>query len=246
MKTIFNNNLSLATGIQVPVVKQYSDLSDPAVIARLRAELRGQPLIYAIHRDGTTDLYIGSTVEPNIRFYNHFILGKDSNEYLQNAFVKYGKDNFTLYVLNLVDLPSEASRKQKEDIMISFEQMYFDLLSPTYNFIKTAGRNRTGIQHSEDSKLLMSSQMKGKNLGNTPINKGVRLTDEQKALSINASSHRLKRVYLYDENNNLVTVYSGLNIACKAEGCSKATLSSCIKNGKPFRGWTVSYDQSGA
>lgn len=238
------NNLSRAMGISVPVVFEYSNLSDPTIISNLRADLRGLPLIYAIHRNNTTDLYIGSTVEPNIRFYNHLISGKDSNEYLQRAFSKYGKDNFTLYVLHLIDLPLEASRKQKENIMISFEQMYFDLLNPTYNFVKQAGRNRTGIFHSEESKSLISTQMKGKNQGKTPINKGKKLSDEEKALSINASSHRLKRVYFYDEDNNLVTIYNGLNIACKQEGCSKATMSNSIKNNVLFRGWTVKFGQS--
>lgn len=258
MEKLYNNNLSLAMGIEVPVVYEYSNLNKD-VINTLRAELRGQPLIYAIHRIGTTDLYIGSTVEPNIRFYNHFISGKDSNEYLQNAFSKYGKENFTLFVLHLINLPKEASRKQKEEIMISFEQMYFDLLNPTYNFIKRAsppaggrckgasgpfaGRNRTGILHSESSKLLISENTKGKNIGKTPINKGKKLSEKEKALSINASSHRLRRVYLYDEDNNLVTIYSGLNIACNAEKCSKATMTRCIKNNESFRGWFVRYDQ---
>lgn len=235
--------------------------ADPTVISKLRADLRGLPLIYAIHRNDTKDLYIGSTVEPNIRFYNHLISGKDSNKFLQNAISKYGKDNFTLYVLHLIDLPLEASRKQKEEIMISFEQMYFDLLNPTYNFVKSAGRNRTGIFHSNESKLLMSSHMKGKNLSKYPINKGKQLSNEEKAprganlapkgsrpaprasaLSINASQHRIKKVYLYDEYNNLVTIYNGLNIACKEEQCSKATMSNCIKNNTLFRGWTVKYD----
>lgn len=229
-------------GIKLPVVYEYSNLFDPTVISNLRADLRGLPLIYAIHRNDTKDLYIGSTVEPNIRFYNHLISGKDSNKFLQNAISKYGKDNFTLYVLHLIDLPLEASRKQKEEIMISFEQMYFDLLNPTYNFVKSAGRNRTGIFHSDESKLLMSSHMKGKNLSKSPINKGKQLSDEEKALSINASQHRIKKVYLYDEYNNLVTIYSGLNIACKEEQCSKATMSNCIKNNTLFRGWTVRYD----
>ena len=236
------NNLSRAMDIDVSVVFEYSNLSDPSVVSKLRADLRGLPLIYAIHRNNTKDLYVGSTVEPNIRFYNHLISGKDSNEFLQNAISKYGKENFTLYVLHLIDLPSEADKKQKEAIMVSFEQKYFDLLNPTYNFIKTAGRNRTGISHSEDSKLLMSSQMMGKNVGKSPINKGKQLSDEEKALSINASQHRLKRVYFYDQENNLVTIYDGLNIACKQEQCSKATMSKCINNNELFRGWIVKYN----
>lgn len=40
--------------------------------------------------------------------------------------------------------------------MIAFEQLYFDLLNPSYNFIKQAGRNRSGIIYTEESKALMS------------------------------------------------------------------------------------------
>lgn len=36
--------------------------------------------------------------------------------------------------------------------MIAFEQLYFDLLNPSYYFIKQAGRNRSGITHTEESK----------------------------------------------------------------------------------------------
>jgi hypothetical protein len=244
MKNFVKNNLSSAMGIQVPVVCEYPDLSNPEVVSQLRADLRGQSLVYAIHRNNTTDLYVGSTLKPHIRFYEHLISSYHSNEYLQNAFSKYGKENFTLYVLHLIDLPQEASREQKENIMISFEQMYFDLLNPTYNFIKRAGRNRAGTSHSEESKLLMSLQMRGKNTGKTPINKGRKLSEERKVLSIKGSSHRLKKVYFYDEDHNLVMIHNGINIACKAEKCSKATMSRSIKDKVPFRGWIVKYAQS--
>lgn len=79
-----------------------------------------------------------------------------------------------------------------------------DLLEPTYNFSKFAGKSRMGIQHSEASKKLMSEAMSGKNKGKIPINKGTSLTLEQKLKSIIASQHRYKPVYLYDEFNNLV------------------------------------------
>ena len=65
----------------------------------LRIELKDKPLIYCIHRNDTLDLYVGSTIEPEVRFYNHLISGRDSNKHLQRSFEKYGKQNFTLYIL---------------------------------------------------------------------------------------------------------------------------------------------------
>jgi len=61
----------------------------------------------------------------------------------------------------------------------------------------------------------MSERRRGKNRGKEPINKGTKLTDEQKFKSILASQHRYKIVYFYDEAKNLVTVY--IIATCKAE-----------------------------
>lgn len=72
---------------------------------------------------------------------------------------------FTLYILAWVELSSAKTEKQREEIMISYEQKYMDLLKPTYNFSQLAGINRLGIKHSEASKELMSERMKGKNQG---------------------------------------------------------------------------------
>lgn len=85
------NNLSLSTGITISTLKQYSNLTDKNVINLLRMELKNKPLIYCIHRNDTLDLYVGSTIEPEVRFYNHLISGRDSNKYLQRSFEKYGK-----------------------------------------------------------------------------------------------------------------------------------------------------------
>lgn len=49
------NNLSLSTGIIIPTLKQYSNLSDSNVINLLRIELKDKPLIYCIHRNDTLD-----------------------------------------------------------------------------------------------------------------------------------------------------------------------------------------------
>ena len=259
------NNLSLSTGIIIPTLKEYSNLSDNNVINLLRIELWGPSgssrkdktllLIYCIHRNDTLDLYVGSTIEPEVRFYNHLISGRDSNKHLQRSFEKYGKQNFTLYNLAWVELSSAKTEKglPREEIMISYEQKYIDLLKPTYNFSQLAGINRLGIKHSEESKELRSERMKGKNLGKIPINtrklpaprvvsgQGIKLKDEEKQQLASRSKHRKKPVYFYDDYNNLVSIYDSLNATYRGENCNKTNLLNCIKTGKLFRGWLVCY-----
>jgi group I intron endonuclease len=170
---------------------------------------------------------------------------------LQRSFERfpYGKQNFTLYILAWVELSTAKTEKglPREEIMISYEQKYMDLLKPTYNFSQLAGikKGRLGIKHSEASKELMSERMKGKNIGKIPINKGIKLKDEEKRLPqlASRSKHRKKPVYFYDDYNNLVTIYDSLNATCRGENCNKTAtnLLNCIKTGKLFRGWLVCY-----
>jgi hypothetical protein len=181
---------------------KYSNLQDPKAIEQLRSELKGKPLIYAFHLNNSTGLSVGSPIEPEIRFYNHLLTGFDSNIHMQNAFIKYGLENFTLYILEFVVLPPDASREARDALMISrprgapedtppvsiikmdpplftkgdgggsphpkgrgAEQHFMDLLKPTYNFSAFAGASRRGTTHTEESKLLMSQVMMGKNVG---------------------------------------------------------------------------------
>src|SRR5947209_5247341 len=82
-------------GAQAPA--KYTNLHTSKTVQQLRSELKG--LIYFINLNDTPEGYVGSTVQPELRFYSHFVSGLSSNLHLQNAFNKYGKENFTLYIL---------------------------------------------------------------------------------------------------------------------------------------------------
>jgi len=87
-----------------------------------------------------------------------------------------------------------------------------------------------GFQHSEESKNKIRAAFIG-----------IPLTPEQRLKSINASRHRYKPVYFYDEANNLVTMYESLNRTCRAEGANKNHMLDCINTPRLFRGWVVTY-----
>jgi hypothetical protein len=47
-------------------------------------------IVYGIYNTITHKIYVGSTIRPVVRFYEHLISGINSNLYLQNAITKYG------------------------------------------------------------------------------------------------------------------------------------------------------------
>lgn len=72
-------------------------------------------------------LYIGSTLIPSLRFHNHLSTGINSNANLQAAIKVHGVSNLTVYILVVVEFPSnlttDASKKQ---YLRQIEQKYMD------------------------------------------------------------------------------------------------------------------------
>lgn len=89
--------------------------------------------IYKILNIKTGVFYIGSAVNLNRRGISHFRQlnqKKHHSQKLQNAFDKYGIENFKFKILELVKDKSQ---------LIEREQSYLDLLKPSYNICKIAG-----------------------------------------------------------------------------------------------------------
>lgn len=105
-------------------------------------------------------LYIGSTNNLYKRMYEHYnnlIQNKHPNKHLQNAWNKYGEDNFRFFVNGI-----------NEDVsnLISDEQFRIDLFvkhSPDllYNINLTAG-SVLGFKHSNETKKKLSESHLGK------------------------------------------------------------------------------------
>lgn len=90
--------------------------------------------IYVIRNKTNNKIYIGSTNCFQKRYWDHVSFlrsGKHVNKHLQSSFNKYGEDNFTFDLLELVE---------DADTLISREQHYIDTLQPHYNKAKQAGR----------------------------------------------------------------------------------------------------------
>lgn len=129
-------------------------------------DVRTNKGIYKITCIATGKFYIGSSIDLKRRKFWHFSQlrnNKHANAHLQNAFNKYGIDNFVFEVMAFL-----AENITKQEIII-IEQKYIDDFkaydtSIGYNICRIAGRpgDRTGFKHSEETLKLFSEQRKGK------------------------------------------------------------------------------------
>lgn len=113
--------------------------------------------IYRIRNSVTGDQYVGSSSEIEFRFGRHrYDLERNQhiNPKLQNAWNKYGAENFVFEVIELCDRSS----------LLVCEQTYLDD-RPTYNIAVHADRppSRLGIrrQHSDETKQKISRSKLG-------------------------------------------------------------------------------------
>lgn len=116
--------------------------------------------IYIIYNVINNNFYLGSTRFLNKRKSKHFNELRSGNHHsviLQNAYNKYGENNFEFKVVNECEL---------NDILI-LEQLYLDICEPIYNIAKNALAPMTGRNHNKKTKRQMSKAHKGNkyNLG---------------------------------------------------------------------------------
>jgi group I intron endonuclease len=94
--------------------------------------------IYIIRNIVNNHIYIGSTKDFSKREYSHFNSLKNNkhhSKYLQNAFNKYGEDNFKFEVIH---------RTKKIGRLINIELKYIEIYKPEYNFMDKKGYNLVG------------------------------------------------------------------------------------------------------
>ena len=110
--------------------------------------------IYKIENTKTKKIYIGSTINFKIREYNHFKQlkeNKHANKNLQNAYNKYGENNFKFEIL----------AKCPKEYLLKLEQWFLNTQKPQYNICPIAG-NTLGRRFSEETKKKMSLVSKGR------------------------------------------------------------------------------------
>lgn len=105
--------------------------------------------VYKILNTSTGMCYIGSSFSFKKRFGEHIRAlksGVHKNDYLQNAWNKYGESSFCFLVVEIV-----------EDVekILEREQHWIDTIENLYNLCPIAG-NAAGYRHTEEAKQRMS------------------------------------------------------------------------------------------
>lgn len=129
--------------------------------------------IYIIFNHITEDYYIGSA---SVKFCNRqrqhkceLKYNRHRSIYLQRAYNKYGSNNFTFSILEVVEDQSN---------IIPREQWYLDNWKPRYNIAKIADNSAKGRKMSEEHK----QRLREINLGRPAWNRGIPFAEESRKL----------------------------------------------------------------
>jgi group I intron endonuclease len=112
--------------------------------------------------------YIGQSIDLKVRRYRHFHnleINKHDNRYLQRAYKKYGKENFSFDVLLYCE-KNELTR---------YEQGLVDIRNPKYNIHKECVDSPKGTKHTKETRQKISLSLTGNNW-----NKGKKLSEERR------------------------------------------------------------------
>lgn len=182
--------------------------------------------IYIIRNKTNNNIYVGSATDFNHRKAQHLSdlkLNKHSNIILTRAYNKYGEQNFVFEILEVVNDKNE---------LINKEQWWIDLLNPQYNILQKAGSS-FGYRHTQECKIKMSEQRKGKKQSLETINKrienqiGKTLSDKTKK---KISDKHKKPIVQMDINNNIIKVWESGKEASKALNIIASHISSVCRN----------------
>ena len=132
--------------------------------------IRGEGIkigVYRIYTSVSNKVYIGSSFCSFSNRYHLHLKELNKNVHgckkMQNAYNKYGADNFYFEIIEQYDKSQFVSKQEMIKFILSREQFYLDKY-PTelkYNIVQIAGTN-AGFQHSDDFKAKKSKQMKGR------------------------------------------------------------------------------------
>ena len=191
--------------------------------------------IYKIENRLNNRIYIGSAINFNNRKSKHLFKlrkGIHHSPILQNAWNKYGEDNFIFSIIENILVNNH---------LLVREQYYIDTLKPYYNCCKIAG-NRLGLRHSKETRDKISKGLKEKFTRDPHPMKGKTLT----AFSKNQISNSLvKAITQYDLQGNKIQEWRSSIDAEEKLGINRVNINQCCNNKTKTSGgyrWTFSID----
>ena len=221
-----------------PIVIYNNFKEDRLKILREQKDKSG---VYCLINKINNHSYIGSSINLSSRMKNYlnntFLKSRQNiNMPIVKALLKYGQDNFSLYILEYVDVES----------LIVKETYFITSVMPYYNVLKQ-GYSSLGYKHTEETKKLLSDL--AKNRVHSDITKGLiskALTGENnpfynknhsmesKVRMIEANS--AYPVYVYNSFKELLVIYPSVTTLAKLIKSNHPSIVSNIKEQTIFRG----------
>jgi group I intron endonuclease len=223
-------------------------------------------VIYRIKNKTNEKCYYGSSKNIEKRWKTHLNQLKNKkhiNCILQNAWNKYGEDNFIIEELDRCDI----------DILGKKEIEWISSLKPEYNQTLGGDGGILGYSHTEETKELLSSKRKGKFLGEENPFYNQTHTEEQKKnwskmrkgqpspCGFSGKSHKeesksktsqtlknnpnVKRtkVFQYDIEGNFLREFQSISDASKFVGTTPSNIKyTCEGKFKHCKGYKWSYE----
>lgn len=166
--------------------------------------------IYSIENSINKKRYIGSTNNFNRRKNNHYLDLRKNNHHsiiLQNAYNKYGENNFIFSIL----------LRCPEEELLQIEQYYLDFYKPEYNVSKIAGRS--SFERTEEWKLKIGK-----------ANSGRVFTDKQR-MNMKQYGWNKKPVYkICPFTFDIIDEYESGYEAARKNNSTKSSILACTGN----------------
>ncbi len=193
---------SSSTGVET----QLFNLAEVSTSDVLKS-LNGKSGIYRWTNTLNNKSYVGSSIDFNSRIKEYFNSERSLRELkrgesmLYKSLLKYGYINFTLEILEVVNVDGLTSTEARS-ILLDKEQYYIDLLEPEYNILKKAGSN-LGIKMSSETRAKMSMAKLGKPSHRKGL-KGLEAFTAESLQKMSDNSGMKKRVYVYSSDHVLL------------------------------------------
>lgn len=191
-------------------------------------------VIYGIVNKINGKKYIGSAFVFTRRKNKHLSelrRGVHHSSILQNAWNKYGEDNFEFQILEEID---------EKQILIEREQWWLDNSEREYNICPIAG-NCEGRKHTEESKRKIGEYNKTKRVFTEETRK--KISDSKKGVKRDSSlwnkTYVAKKCYEYNENGILVREWLSTKEFGLFYGLKPSTVGNSLYNNSYIKKYKI-------
>jgi group I intron endonuclease len=187
--------------------------------------------VYKITNKLNNKIYIGITSQgAGVRYYKHLSDALHGSPFpIHNALRKYGKENFTLEIIELCE--TSEILKEREKYWIAF----YNSTNREIGYNMTEGGNGTfGRLHSEETKEKIRQKALGRKASEETKRKLSQIykqnySEAHRKAVAESNAKRTKAILMFDRQNNLIKEYPSLKLAASENHLHVDTIRNIAK-----------------